>query len=123
MTRQTSIDVYNAIKNNGLLSKRRWEIYDALYEHGPATANELFKKARGFSSSTQANFHARLGELRDLGVVCELRNRECKTNGNFVIEWEVTNKLPVKYEKAKKEKCKTCDGKGYIVTQQAKFNI
>lgn len=121
--RQTSIAVYNTIKDNGLLSKTRWMIYDALFKHGPCTANELFQKTRGSIHTTQANYHPRLGELRDCGVVYEVRERPCTTNGNVVIEWDVTDRLPVKFEKPQRERCNLCGGKGYLETQQGRFDL
>jgi len=119
MVRQTSIDAYNTIKNNGLLSKRRWEVYDALFNYGPLTATQIASKMPGFKSqSVGANVHARLGELRSFGVVVELGEVECPETGNTVILWEVTNKLPTKARKQKKIKCEHCDGKGYFTEQQ-----
>ena len=63
----------------------------------------------------------RLGELRDIGVVTELGTVSCPITGRRVILWDVTSKLPTNFEKPHKEKCKTCGGRGYIVTQQTKM--
>ena len=41
--RQTSIDCYNKIKAEGLLSKRRLEVYEILFHHGQLTANEIVR--------------------------------------------------------------------------------
>ena len=69
MIRQTSIEAYHKIRKDGLLSMRRWETYDALYRCGPKTAAELACLMPGYKSqSVGANVHARLCELREMGI-------------------------------------------------------
>lgn len=119
MIRETSVEAYNKIKENGLLSKRRWQVYDVLFHNGPATAMEL--RNRFPKGTVDSQIRARLNELRDLGVVHEKSERECRVTGMRVIEWEVTDRLPVKFDKPHREKCKTCNGKGYVETQQARL--
>lgn len=127
MTRQTSISAYNAIKENGLLSKRRWEVYDILFRFGPLTANEAFKKIATETGKSSSSFlsvsNARFTELRRNGLLVEAGERSCSITGVRVIEWDVTDKLPVKFEKPKKTKCKHCNGTGTIIEQQARFDI
>lgn len=41
--RQTSIDCFNQIKKEGLLSKRRLEVYEAIFKNAPCTTNEALK--------------------------------------------------------------------------------
>ena len=109
--RQTSIDCYNEIKSSGLLSERRWEIYDIVFKHGPMTSNETFdysllKGVDGY----RHNANARMTELRDVGVVQELGTTICSKTGRTVILWDVTDNLPTKLsltkKKGKKEKIK-----------------
>lgn len=119
--RPTSIQTYREIRDSGLLSKRRWEVYDALYEHGPCTANELFKKWKVRSFVTQQNIHPRLGELRELGVVAELEKRRCEVTGREAYVWITTDDMPVKFEKPKLYKCTHCKGKGTFTEQQTKM--
>lgn len=105
MTRQTSIDAYNAINESGLLSSARFQVYDALYSCGPATAMQIFNfmnKRRG--NKVAANVYARLSELRDFGVVRETGTIKCETTGMSVIQWDVTSNLPVKPEHKPKSK-------------------
>lgn len=93
--RQTSAEAYHTIQANGLLSKRRWEIYDALYRHGPKTGSELFKCLTLYGENpTHSNIVTRLGELRDLGVAAEVGKKECEVSGMRVILWDVTDNLP-----------------------------
>ncbi len=94
--RETSIEVYRRIEAEGLLSDRRWEVYSQLYQYGPATAAELAEKfppSRG-GRGLAGNVHARLGELRDRGVVVEMGPRMYRITGNRVIVYDVTAKLP-----------------------------
>jgi len=121
MPRKTSIDTYNKIKKEGLLSKRRLEVLEALINHEPCTANELFKKWKVRSFVTQQNIHPRLGELRDVRVVREVEERPCQVTGRNAIVWETTGDLPIKFDKPKRTKCKYCKGKGYFTEQQAKM--
>lgn len=123
MVRETSIEAYNRIKDEGLLSQRRFEVYTQLYAHGPCTANELFKKTRGISQVSQANIQPRLNELVALGVAREVETRECQITGNRVLVYDVTAGLPTKYEKTNARKCPHCKGTGVITDEQARFNI
>jgi len=93
--RQTSINCYHQIKAEGLLSKRRFEVYEAIYRNAPCTTNEALRNI--FSGSHGVG--SRTTELRDLGVIYERCVRECKVTGRNVIEWDLTDKLPVKSEK------------------------
>ncbi len=117
MIRETSIEAYNKIKADGLLSERRWQVYDILFQFGPATGNELliqFRKKYGTLYGNSPVVTSRLGELREMGVAQELRERQCSVTGHQAIEWDVTDRLPVKFEKEKKHKCKHCNGTGFV---------
>lgn len=111
MVRQTSIDAYNTIKENGFLSRARWLVYDALYKNGPLTRSEVDSVLT--MGCYKSHVSARLCELRDMGVVSEIGERQCSVSGQNVILWDVTSKLPIKLKKQKKVKCMFCDGKGY----------
>ena len=41
--RQTSIDCYNQIKAEGLLTKRRLQVYEAILRNAPCTSSEAMK--------------------------------------------------------------------------------
>ena len=90
MTRQTSIDCYNQIKNNGLLSKRRLEVYEAIFKNAPCTTNEALKDIYSGSHGVGS----RTTELRELGVIYERQTRKCNVTGRVVIEWDLTGNLP-----------------------------
>jgi hypothetical protein len=93
-TRQTSIDCYNQIKKEGLLSKLRLRTLNAMLYSAPCTAGEL----QNYIDKNQIQVkHAwkLLSQLRDLGVLYEKTERKCKITGRIVIEWDLTDKLPV----------------------------
>lgn len=95
MARQTSIDCYNQIKAQGLLSKLRLATHYAMLQCSPCTAGEL----QAYIDKNGINVkHAwkLLSQLRDLGVVYEMNERKCNITGRVVIEWELTDKLPIK---------------------------
>lgn len=111
MVRETSIEAYNTIRDQGMLSRRRWQTYDGLYKHGPCTGNELIKKIINEDSGyhafrTQTNILTRLGELRDMGCVKELGETTCSITKMKVILWDVTGVLPKKLTREIKETTK-----------------
>lgn len=97
--RDTSIEVFHRIREEGLLSERRLEVYSSLFQHGPASANELFRKMHGSIRVSQAAIQPRLNELVAMGVASEVQIRPCRVTGNRVIEYDVTSKMPKKLEK------------------------
>ena len=101
-TRQTSIDCYNQIRANGLLSKRRFEVYEALLSSAPCTSSEAIRNAK--TTFGVFGVSSRFTELRDLGVIYEVRTRECTVTGRNVIEWDLTDRLPVNVKKSNKTK-------------------
>ena len=101
-TRQTSIDCFSQIKEEGLLSKRRLQVYESIYNSAPCTASEVFKE-----KNLKTNQSGRFTELRDLGVIYEKGERICSITGRNVIEWDLTDRLPIiikKHNKTKKQR-------------------
>ena len=98
--RQTSIDCYNQIKQEGLLSKRRLEIYEAILKNAPCTTNEALKDVHSGSHGVGS----RTTELRDAGVIYEKDVRPCRVTGRNVIEWDLTDRLPVNIKQTNKTK-------------------
>lgn len=91
MSRATSEEAYRAIKENGLLSCRRFQAYDALYRFGPLTAAECWRHCPGTQIDS---IRPRMAELRRLGVVRETGRTKCSMTGMTVILWDVTSSLP-----------------------------
>lgn len=119
MTRRTSIDVYNKIKEDGLLSKLRFEVYEILFKYGPLTQMELCKKTNGVRQDR--TYMPRFAELKNMGVLEDIGTKECSITGREVLLWDVTNRLPVKFEKPQRIKCKNCNGNGYHEESQGKL--
>jgi hypothetical protein len=97
MPRQTSREVYELIENNGLLSKRRFQTYRALYFYGPMTANEIVDCIQKDGVRVQPHsISPRLAELERSGAVAASGVRVCSITGYEVTLWDVTAKLPNK---------------------------
>jgi hypothetical protein len=93
-TRQTSIDCYNQIKAQGLLSKQRFEVYEAICNSAPCTSSEAMR-GRLNSTNVLSQSRARFTELRELGVIYEKGFKKCTLTGRNVIEWDLTDRLPI----------------------------
>jgi DNA-binding transcriptional ArsR family regulator len=104
MTRRISADAYHRIEAEGLLSKRRFQVYSLLYHHGPLTIAEAC--AQLATTVSERSFSPRFAELRDLGVVDEVGERQCRVTGNNVIAWDVNEKLPRRADSIPKEPTK-----------------
>jgi hypothetical protein len=94
MARQTSINCFNQIKAQGLLSKRRLEVYEAIYKSAPCTSSEAMIGSLN-STNVLSQSRARFTELRELGVIYEKGEKKCSVTGRVVIEWDLTDKLPI----------------------------
>jgi len=99
-TRQTSIDCYNQIKEEGLLSNMRFRVYSALLAMGkPSTTREVYETMNVIKQEA-----TRFTELRKLGVIYEVQNRTCTITGRTSIEWDLTDRLPVNIKKSNRTK-------------------
>ena len=107
-TRQTSIDCYNKIKEQGLLSNMRFKVYEAILKKAPCTSGEAFAimttKENQISQS-----RARFTELRELGVIYEKGEKQCTITGRNVIEWDLTDRLPINIKNPNKTKKQRLD--------------
>lgn len=118
--RNTSIEAYNIIKDNGLLSRLRFQVYDYVFHHGPSSIRDA---ARHFKNQYSNSLSTRFSELRDLGLLDEIGEKQDPQSLKRVIIWDVTDKLPIKTEKAIRSKCNACGGSGYISEQQLRFRL
>jgi hypothetical protein len=95
-TRQTSIDCYNQIKTEGLIQKQQLAIYSALFKLGkPSTAREVYASMNVLKQES-----TRFSELRKLGIIYEVGSRKCGITGRNAIEWDLTDRLPIKTKRA-----------------------
>tara|TARA_R110002020_G_scaffold8037_2_gene33089 strand:- start:990 stop:1412 length:423 start_codon:yes stop_codon:yes gene_type:complete len=102
-TRHTSIDCFNQIKQEGLLSKMRFKVYEAILNNAPCTSAEVLSTMLSKNSAITSS-RARFTELRELGVIYEVQNRKCTITGRTSIEWDLTDRLPVNIKKTNKTK-------------------
>ena len=102
ITRQTSIDCFNQIKEAGLLAKRRFETFEAIFKSAPCTRQEALVHTNPINALSLSA--ARFTELRRIGVIYEKDVRSCKVTGRNVIEWDLTDKLPVTVKNTNKTK-------------------
>jgi hypothetical protein len=99
--RHTSIDAYNAIQANGILTGLRWEVYDLLYKHGPLTQGEVAQR-----SSRKHNPHSispRFAELERAGAIRVVGTRRCVVTFVQCHVWDVTSDVPVVIKKTTKK--------------------
>lgn len=118
MVRETSKAAYAKIKAEGLLSRKRFEVYEALFKLGrPSTCREIFRIL-----THERMQQARLNELRDLGVIYERGERECTVSGHVVIEYDLTDNLPKEREAQEKPpKYVTVEEAEKLLEKRSKF--
>jgi hypothetical protein len=81
--RQTSAKAFKEEMENGNIPRRRREVFEYLFYHGPKTGSELDYELRYPSA------HKRLSELKEMGLIIELGGRKCTITGKDVVEWDV----------------------------------
>jgi Fe2+ or Zn2+ uptake regulation protein len=102
MTQRTSIETYYEIKNSGLLSEKRWKVYDIFYQNNrPLTGAEVSQiyKANYPSSQHSETIRNRITELKEMGLLAEFEMVDCTFTGRKVYTFITTNNLPEKLEK------------------------
>jgi len=98
--RHTQIEAYNKIKASGLLSERRFQVYDIIYKNQPITIANMIKIATSeIKILNTGSLTGRISELERAGVITPLRTGECPITGNNVFFWATTDELPVKVKK------------------------
>ncbi len=112
MISEQSRKAFNTIKDNGLLSKRRFQFYEIIYEFGPITIAEALKVAsRRILSNNIGSHSGRFSELEKMGVIESVGVIKCKESRHENNQWVVTSKLPKQLPKAsKKIKLEMWDG-------------
>jgi len=116
MVRDTSIEIYRKITDEGLLSKKRQQVYDIIFHHGPMTGSQVAAKYKLMYSSAKhsESIRNRITELVKQKVVKEVGVKECPITGNKVLWFDVTADLPVKIPKKLTMKQKKTDLLFYI---------
>jgi len=102
--REESIKAYETIKDNGLLSKRRFQFYEIVYENGPVTITRALEIAsRTIQSNNIGSHSGRFSELEEMGVIESVGTMTCPKSGHQVNIWMTTDQLPTKIVKKKSE--------------------
>jgi len=101
--RETSIEAYRYLVDEGILPERRRHAYRIIFKYGPATSNQLeeyvVRDNPHVAREVINNIDKRISELRDMGVVRELGTTICPITNREVILWDVTKKkCPSKLE-------------------------
>ena len=98
----TSIRCYRQIVDEGLLSKRRMQVYEALACcTGPATAGEihqvLLSMHPGKIVMSHNHVNSRLTELKEQKVISDHYDaRICRITGRLCLTWQLEDCLPDK---------------------------
>jgi hypothetical protein len=95
VVRETSLEAFEYIRENGLLSKRRWQVYEYVFRHGPCTAAQVVFGLRQ-PQEQSGTYNTRLSELERMGLIKELGETVCQFTNRTVILWDVTKELPKK---------------------------
>ena len=98
MSRPTSRETYFNIKENGLLSRLRFQVYDIIYQHQPITISQMIRIAASEVTNT-GSFTGRISELERMGLIYSVKEDECPVTGRNVIFWGTTDNLPAPLEK------------------------
>jgi len=98
MVRETSVEVYNRITNQGLLPKKRIQVYKIIYQGGALTGSQIAQRYKQQYPTAQhsESIRNRITELVQQGVVDEVGTVECPITKNRVLQFKTNNSLPVK---------------------------
>jgi hypothetical protein len=95
--RDTSIEAFRTIRDNGLLSKRRMQVYEYLFKHGPCDARSMAEALAKEHGVKVDSFQPRIAELIRVGVVSKVGEVSNPKTGHTVEVFDVTSALPVKF--------------------------
>lgn len=85
--RETSIESFHRIKENGVLTKFELLVYAAIFDIGPATIKEVCVKLAPRPETSISPVFARLERK---GAIKTIGKRKCKITGYTVLNWDHT---------------------------------
>lgn len=91
---QTSRDVFQKIKDGGMLSKMRLVAYEIVWLYGPVTGAEIDAINQGDGGRRRGHLHKRLSELERMGLVRVIGRQKCRVTGHDAEAWASTDRLP-----------------------------
>lgn len=94
--RDTSVRAFYQAVDAGVIATRRQQVWSGLRAIGIATSSEVFeylKEKKHLGLRYDSNTCARFTELRDLGLIREVGERQCRVTGQTCITWAVVLSL------------------------------
>lgn len=92
--RKTSINTYHRIVADGLLSKKRLQVYNIIYNKGPINCRGIIKVAANGCVTNTGAISGRLSELEERGVIYVAFEDICPDTGNNTMFYATTDNLP-----------------------------
>lgn len=84
--RETSVQTYHEIEDEGLLGEMQLKVFNALKELGEASDREI---AHYLSAEDPNSVRPRRKELSDLDLIMEAGKRHCTVSGRMVLIWTI----------------------------------
>lgn len=116
MVRQTSVDCYYEIMEEGLIGDRQKIVYDFIIDNENLTDMEI-TIALGYKDPNK--IRPRRKELFDFGLILDGGIKKCSITGRKAHFWKINPKPDLDslrgVKKKKKIKCSFCNGKGYYL--------
>lgn len=116
MVRETSIDCYSEIIEEGLVGDMQKIVYDKLLEKDDLTDQEI---ARELVFKDPNKVRPRRKELLDLRLILDNGIRRCSVTQRKAHSWVINPKPNIvlirRLKNIIKRKCKHCGGQGYII--------
>lgn len=88
--RDTSVESFRKIVENGWLGKTQEAVYQCLYYHGPLTRSELDASLK-YSEEVNPSYHKRLSELKHMGLAIDVGKKFDPRTKKEVLLWDVTS--------------------------------
>jgi predicted methyltransferase len=123
VVRDTSIQCYNELISEGLLSSRQVQVYQALLYNKGSTDKQISEICKLPINSITGRRH----ELEEMGLVNSIGKIEDTKTNRTVNSWAINTNPDYKtakkiaIERGSRIRCPCCDGKGYIVNGQIKL--
>lgn len=98
--RQRSAEAYRQIRESGLVEKRKKEVFDLIWNHGPMTGAEVARriKAKRNVWSQSESIRNRISDLRDMGLLIDVGGERDPDTGKMNTLWDWSGEMPEKPE-------------------------
>jgi len=104
MIKHTSLEAYRKVKESGILSKQREQVFEWFCEFAPCTINELINRVgdRHKPLFREPNHINKIPcQLQKHKVIEPYTSRNCRVTGNLSEVWRLTGNDPVKIKRKK----------------------